>query len=223
MITPAVPVAPAAQYVLDISEVLVLLFVTLGPPMKMPAVFSLLTRPLAEPAAKVLALKAFAFALTASLVGGFIGAKLMENWQVSPQALILAAGIVLFVVSLRVVVGQYHLHEEALAPPHEGPLQAPSPFQIAVPNIVTPYGMALIILLIASAHDARRTIAVAGIVLGVMLLNLVMMYFARPVMRSIGPIPLQLLSTITSVLTIGLSVQIILAGLRMLGLLEPAA
>ena len=41
-------------------------------------------------------------------------------------------------------------------------------------------------------------------------------------MHTIGPIPLQLFGTIVSVLTIGLSIQILIRALRQLGVLASA-
>ena len=89
------------------SEVFVLLFVTLGPPLKVRALFLSTTRHLDEDAAKALASRAFLFAVAAAKIGGFIGVSLMQRWHVSDAALRLAGGIVFFLVSLRSVVGEY--------------------------------------------------------------------------------------------------------------------
>ena len=74
--------------------------------------------------------------------------------------------------------------------------------------LVTPYGLAAIILLIARSQDTTRLVSIAALVLVVMVLNLLAMRYARPVMHTI---PLQLFGTIVGVLTIGLSVQILMA------------
>ena len=81
---------------LSLPDVFVLLFVTLGPPLKVPASYFEATRALEEPEAKALATKAFAFALAAALIGGWVGAKLMTNWHVSIPAMLLANGSTVF-------------------------------------------------------------------------------------------------------------------------------
>lgn len=207
------------HYMLGLSDVFVLLFVTLGPPLKVPAAYFDVTRTLEPRAAKQLATRAFAFALAASLLGGAVGAALMAKWHISIPAMTLAAGVVFFLVSLRGVLAEYDAHmHPPVAPDPAAPV--PSAFRIAVPMLVTPYGMAAIILLVARSRQMERGLTVGALVIAVMLLNLLAMRYARPILRFIGTIPLQLFTTIVGVLTIGLSLQILISGLVGLGLID---
>ena len=209
------------HYMLALSDVFVLLFVTLGPPLKVPVSYFAATRGLEAPAAKALATKAFMFALAAALIGGLVGAALMAKWHISNPAMTLAAGIVFFLVSLKGVLAEYEPAHAAVA--QEAAKPAPTAFGIAVPMLVTPYGMAAIILLVARAGQLERGAYVCGMIVVVMLLNLLAMRYARPILRFIGVIPLQLFATIVGVLTIALSVQIVIAGLQGLGVIAPGA
>ena len=167
-----------SDYEFALSEVFVLLFVTLGPPLKVPALFLSTTCHLDEGVAKALASRAFLFAVAAALIGGFIGVSLMQKWHVSDAALQLAAGIVFFLVSLRSVLGEYDKGDSGTAP-RGADARTPTAFGIAVPMLVTPYGLAAIILLIAHSQDTTRLVSIAALVLVVMFLNLLAMRYAR--------------------------------------------
>ena len=209
------------QYTLGLSDVFVLLFVTLGPPLKVPGSYFDVTRTLEPRAAKALATRAFAFALAASLIGGMVGAGLMTKWHISIPAMTLAAGVVFFLVSLKSVLAEYEPRVHVPVAP-DASVPVPTAFRIAVPMLVTPYGMAAIILLVARSRQVERGLTVAGLVVAVMVLNLLAMRYARPILRFVGTIPLQLFSTIVGVLTIGLSLQILISGLQGLGLVGSA-
>ncbi|WP_158635253.1 MarC family protein [Luteimonas cucumeris] len=210
----SVPALPSST-ALTLAEVFLLLFVTLGPPLKVPALFLQATSQIPEPEARKLSLQVFLIALVTTLAGGFIGRLLMDNWHISRPALLMAGGLVFLFVSMQSVLGQYHAHPPAPAET-DG---KPKAFSLAVPMVVTPYGLAAVIVLLANSWSHLRTMEVCALLLAVMLLNLVAMYFARPIMRTIGPIPLQILGVIIGIMTVALSIQIILGALTQMGVL----
>jgi multiple antibiotic resistance protein len=82
-------------------------------------------------------------------------------------------------VGLRVVLEQY-------APVHAAPASLPtSPtaaaMRIAFP-LVTPHGIAALIVLLANSHEAARTASILAILIGVMVLNLLALLFVRRIM-----------------------------------------
>jgi multiple antibiotic resistance protein len=91
---------------------------------------------------------------------------------------------------------------------------------MAVPMIITPYGLAAVIILLAASHSMERTIAVTLVLVAVMVLHLLAMLFAGPILRTIGPLPFKLFGTIIGSLTVGLSIQMIIAALIELGVLS---
>jgi multiple antibiotic resistance protein len=207
---------PEASALLGLGIVFVLLFITLGP-LKLLGPFMQLTRDLDEARMRQLAVRAFVIALIAVVVGGFAGRILVENWQVSVAALTLAAGIMFFLVGLRLVLEQYQPVHAAPAPLPEAPMAAA--LRIAFPMVVTPYGIAALIALLVNSPEAARTAAILAILVGVMVLNLLAMLYVRRIMAGVAILILQIVGAVLGVLQVALAVQIILRGLNDLGVL----
>jgi multiple antibiotic resistance protein len=219
----AVP-AGSTTPLLGVSEVFMLLFITLGPPLKTPAVYFARTHQLDAKTQRTLAFKTFVLGTIAVLIGGFLGVALRGNWHISIPAMLLAGGIIFFLVSLRTVLEQY---EPAAVPPSAPSAgnsavakPVPSAFEMAVPMIITPYGLAALIILLSASHSMERTIMVTLSLLGVMVLHLLAMLFAGPMLRTIGPLPFKIFGTVIGSLTVGLSIQMMIAALIQLGLLD---
>ena len=81
---------PDASNLLSLYTVFILLFVTLGP-IKVFGPFVQLTHDADEARTKKIAVRAFALATIAAVVGGFVGELLVENWHISAAALTLVA------------------------------------------------------------------------------------------------------------------------------------
>ena len=208
-----------ATQLLTLSQVFTLLFVVMGPPLKTPLVYYARMQAFDAPTRRSLAIKTVILATVAALIGGFLGLALQRSWQISVPAMLLAGGLIFLLVSLRTVLEQYstspvpHPVPEGTVParPH-----APSAFELAVPMIVTPYGLAGLIILLASSHSTERTMGIVGMLVLVMFLHLLAMLFAGPIVRSIGPLPFKLFGTVIGSLTVGLSVQMMILGYQML-------
>jgi multiple antibiotic resistance protein len=209
---------PAAQ-LLALSEAFTLLFVVMGPPLKTPAVYFARMQAFDAATRRSLAFKTFFLATLTVLIGGFVGLFLQHKWQISMPAMLIAGGLIFLLVSLRTVLEQY-TPEPAIRPIPDGAApttqRAPSAFELAIPMIVTPYGLAGFIVLLASSHSTGRTIGVVVVVVLVMILHLLAMLFAGPVMRGIGPVPFKIFGTIIGSLTVALSVQMMIYGGRLL-------
>jgi small neutral amino acid transporter SnatA (MarC family) len=83
--------------------------------------------------------------------------------------------------------------------------------------LVTPYGIAAVILLLSMSADAERTETTFAMLALVMLLNLLAMIFVRFIMRPGVVAVLQVLAAVLGVMQVSLSVTIMLGALRMLG------
>ena len=86
--------------------------------------------------------------------------------------------------------------------------------KLLFPIVLTPFGIAAVIVLLALRGDDGRTEIIIGMVVLVMLLNLVTMLFARKIMVGATIVVLQILGGVLGILQAGLAVQIILRGLR---------
>ena len=205
---------PEASALLGLGVVFVLLFITLGP-IKILGPFMQLTRDLDEAKMKSIAVRAFVLAVIAVVVGGFAGRILVENWQISVAALTLAGGIMFFLVGLSLVLEQYQPVHTAPAPLPEAPMAAA--LRVAFPIVVTPYGIAALIALLVNSPDAARTAGILAILIGVMVVNLLAMLYARRIMGGVIVLALQIVGSVLAVLQVALAVQMILRGLHDLG------
>lgn len=208
-----------ATQLLTLSQVFTLLFVVMGPPLKTPLAYYARMQAFDSATRRHLAIRTAILATLAALVGGFLGLALQRSWQISVPAMLLAGGVIFFLVSLRTVLEQYtpspvpHPVPESTAPTSQ---RAPSAFELAVPMIVTPYGLAGLIILLASSHSTERTLGIVAMLVLVMILHLLAMVFSGPIVRSIGPLPFKLFGTVIGSLTVGLSVQMMILGYQML-------
>jgi multiple antibiotic resistance protein len=188
-------------------------------PIKIVAPFARMTRELDDATRRRLATKSFLIASASTVVAAVVGNSVLQNWHVSLGALLLAGGVVLFLVALTQVLQQYGSTSDA--DPHvDGAGRAPDATRIAFPTIVTPYGIAVAIIILATSPSPTYTVAVIAILLGVMVLNLLAMLFARQILGTVGPMPLQILGAVLSILQVALGVQLILWALAMLGIVE---
>jgi small neutral amino acid transporter SnatA (MarC family) len=203
---------------IGLAQIFTFMFVMLGP-LKVLGPFVHRTRGIDDQIVRRIALWAFVVASIAAVAGGFVGRALLSNWQVSTAALTLAAGIVFFIVALRQLLEQY---EPARAAPAE-PLPA-SPVaaacQFVFPTLLTPYGIAAVIALLAASPDPRRTVMIVVTVVFVLFLDLLAMLFARRILVGFTVIVLQVLGAVLAVLQVALAIQFILVGLRSLGLVQ---
>jgi len=203
------------------AQIFTFFFVTLGP-LKLIGPFAFRTRAVDLARSRQIALWAFAVATIGVVGGGLLGRSLLASWRVSLPALQLSGGIVFFLVAMRHLLEQYEPPREAaeLPPLPDAPLAAAA--RLVFPILLTPYGVAAAIALLAASTSAERTTTIIGLLVGVMILNLVAMWFARQLL--VGPVLviLQVLGSVLAVMQVALSVQFILTGLRALGVL-PAA
>jgi multiple antibiotic resistance protein len=207
-----------ASRIPDLSQVFILFFVMLGP-IKIIAPFAVMTKESEERSCRKLAIHAFAIASVTTLLAAAIGRAILENWHVSLGALLIAGGVILFLVALRQVLQQYEPAPQAETLQPE-PALAAMAIRLAFPTIVTPYGIAAVIILLSVSPNTGYIIGVAAALIGVMVLNLLAMLYARRILKTIGLIPLQIVGTVLSVMQVALGVQMMIGGLRLIGVLQ---
>jgi multiple antibiotic resistance protein len=202
------------------AQIFTIFFITLGP-LKILGPFAQRTHGLDDATVRQIAVRAFLIATISAIAGGFLGAALLANWRVSIGAMIIAGGLVFLLVGLRQLLEQYE-------PPHTSDANMPalpaSPTAAALkllfPIVLTPFGIAAVIVLLALSTESGRTAVIVGMVVAVMLLNLIAMMFARRILVGVTIVVLQILGAVLGILQAGLAVQIILRGLRDLKLIS---
>lgn len=201
------------DYAIGAQKIFTLFFVTLGP-IKLLGPFARATASLTGAELRGLSLRAAGIAALIALAGGFLGRALLESWGIPVDILRLTAGLILFVIAFQLVMTPYHAPATSTGPSGERPTAT----KLVFPMVLTPYGIAAVIVLLALSKGTERTDLIVGMLLVVMLLNLLSMAFARPLLRVIGPV-LQALGVVLSVLQLALALQIMLTALRGLGVL----
>lgn len=216
------PGASDSSAVLSLGQLFTFLFVMLGP-FKLLGPFTQMTRGLDDTQVRQIGVRAFGISVAAVVAGAFVGTVLMQNWNVSIAALTLAGGLIFLLVGLQLVLQQYE-------PPHPEVEQVPaatsraSPFALAMritfPAIVTPYGIAAVIVLVAQSDDIVSTGSILGIVIAIMVVNLLAMLYARWIMGGLTVVALQILGAVLGVLQVALAIQLIFRALTLLGVLQ---
>jgi small neutral amino acid transporter SnatA (MarC family) len=204
------------DYAIGAQKIFTLFFVTLGP-IKLLGPFVRATASLTEAELRALSLRAAGIAAVIAVAGGFLGRALLDSWGIPIDVLRLTAGLILFVVAFQLVMTPYQAPPASTGPSGEPPTAA----KLVFPMVLTPYGIAAVIALLALSKGTGRTGLIVGMLLAVMVLNLLAMAFARPLLRAIGP-GLQALGVVLSVLQLALALQIMLTALRGLGVMGTA-
>ena len=207
---------------INLGFIFAILFLTLGP-LKLIPTFYGATHALDSKTRLGLALKSTALAFLILVAATVVGSALATNWRVSREALLVTGGLLLLIGSLRIL-------SHALAPPapHEpAPPADPAakrPISIvvsplAIPGIITPWGLVALLLFVSVAEDQHQLGGVVAMLVLNMLLNIVGMVFAGPIMRTIGVPAMSVLGWVFSILQAALGITFLFRGVTaMLGL-----
>ena len=219
-----------------IDQVSTFLFLTLGP-LKILGPFAKMTRGLPETSKRTLALQGTVIATLGALAAVYLGSNMIQKWGVTTGALLIAAGIVLFLVALQAVMNQF-----TVTPPLS-PETAPNPTgetatpdisaldistlafaPLAFPTIITPYGVAVLIVLMTLRDKVEYGLyGILGILFAVLLSNLVAMLFADRLLKlPFVPPALGILGAVLGILQVALGIQAIVAGMRLLHMIPGA-
>jgi multiple antibiotic resistance protein len=196
-------------------KIFIMLFLMLGP-IKILVPFVNLTRNADPVLRRLLATRAMLFSLAALALAGLLGRNILENFEISVPVLALTGGLILFLVALRTVLEQSlpqsRLKQEPILP---GTDLALSP--LAFPIIVTPYGIAAVIVFATLAQDdTSAKLTIASIVLVILVLDWLAMLFADAILKWTGT-ALQVLTVVLGVTQIALGLQIITHSLSLIG------
>jgi len=206
----------------SLGEAFTFLFVALGP-LNVIGPFATITNGRGAAFKRGVALRAFLVATIALLIAATLGAKTLQAWGISVGALLLAVGAILFLVALQPVLAGYSPRQGRVRatsataiPAPSGPELAFSP--LAFPTIITPYGLALLILLFTLYPLASGGLWILAIASFVLALDLLAM-LCTDLLAKIPFIKpgLTILGCVMGVLLIALGVQAVADGVRLLG------
>jgi multiple antibiotic resistance protein len=202
-----------------IVDIATLLLVTVGP-LKALIVFATLTARADAGFRRQVAIRTVTVATIVTLVFVIAGNFFLQIFHISLPALKIAGGIILLLVALDMVMGGSH--EDGSEKP-----KALSPdiavFPLAMPMMATPQGLVAITVIVAARQSLVDVLVVVVVLLAVMALNLLCLLSADRIIKAIGPAALLVIGKIAGLLLTALAVQLMILGLRDLGLIEAMA
>lgn len=207
---------------LDLSKIFTYFFMMLGP-LKVLGPFAKLTAGTDNGFRIKLAVSGCGFAGAIGTLAVVLGVNTLTKWDISLPALLTAGGIIFFLVALQAVLQQY----EPVAPPAEPVAARPAPSlrlalaPLAVPTIMTPYGIGALILLIAASREPSRDLAIFGVFLGILLLDLLAMLFAHVILQPVVATVLGITGSVFGILQAALAVQLVFTAGVLLGVIPP--
>jgi len=201
-------------------KVFVMLFLMLGPT-KILAPFMAMTAGADDTFRRALARRAILFSAAALALAGLLGKTMLDNLNISLPVLTLAAGLILFLVALQTVLQQGAPSTRSNSKEQPGFHLAYTP--LAFPTIVTPYGIAAVIVFATLAQDdSSAGLALAAVVLLILAMNWIAMIYVEPILKWAGP-ALQVFAVVVGVTQVALGLQLIVRSLVIIGAIAERA
>ena len=208
---------PLRQF--PLGQVFAMLFLMLGP-FKIIGPFFKVTKGADARLTRQIAVWATIFSALALLIAGFLGENILSSYGIPLPILALAGGIILFLVALKSVLEQFETAEphtnDVSVPPAAAMKVAMAP--LAFPTIVTPYGIAAVVVLVAFSQSLEGRLSIGIVVVAIMVLNLIVMLVARR-LQTVLAVALPIFGAVLGVVQVALGLQIINNALRQLGVL----
>jgi multiple antibiotic resistance protein len=202
-----------------VGQIFTFLFLMLGP-FKIIGPFLKVTTGADRRLTRRIALLATMFAALALLIAGLLGESVLSSYGIPLPVLALSGGIILFLVALKAILQQFEpleLHADKAGVPPEAAVQvALSP--LAFPAIVTPYGIAALIVFLAFSPGLEGRLTVFGIVVAIMALNLIVTLVPRRLLAGLS-IVMPIFGAVLGVVQVALGLHIINNALHNLGVL----
>lgn len=199
----------------NLSFIFIIFFLTLGPLKTIP-VFYRVTQNATAKFRQTVALRSTLIATAIVFLLTLVGRSILEKWGVSINAMKIAGGLLLLISALE-VLAKFSLPNpsEQKPPPPEESANSLAISPIAIPAIITPYGVVAIIVSLASATGNRALeIKIFGLLLLIMLLNWLGMTYAKQIIQRVNLVTLLVIGWVFAVLQAGLAIEVIINALR---------
>jgi multiple antibiotic resistance protein len=201
-----------------IAHIATFLFLMLGPS-KIIGPFLALTKGATIELRRQIATRAIVFSVIATGLAASLGEYFLSEYGIPVPVLAFSAGIVLFLVAVLDILAKFtQTTAEIGATAGHAPDARVALSPLAFPTIVTPHGVAALVVFMVLSEDWRDQLTIGAIALAIMALNWIVMVIAH----RIGPalmIFLSLLGAVLSIIQVALGLQIMSNSLRALGVL----
>ena len=199
---------------IPVAQIFTFLFLMLGP-FKIIGPFAKITKGADAAFTRQIALRSTLFASLAILVAAFLGETFLSKYGIPLPVLALSAGIILFLVALQNILQEFAPHSAETTEPSPAPTLNMALAPLAFPTIVTPYGIAAIVVFLALSPDLQGRLVIGAILLAIMLLNLIVMLMTRRIGPVLGVL-LQILGAVLGIIQVALGLLIIHNSLQLL-------
>jgi multiple antibiotic resistance protein len=156
--------------------------------------------------------------LIATIVGAvfiIIGEPLLEMFHISDAAFLIAAGLIVIVFSIQMVISDDEPARPSLSAQFEGRALRLAIYPLSVPLVITPPGMASLIALGVLAHQNEdNLLPVLAAFAVVMVINLTVFMLESQFEDKINPAVYQVAGRILGVLLVAFGVSIAIDGLK---------
>jgi multiple antibiotic resistance protein len=217
---PAMAVEAEGTLSLGLSKIFTFFFLTLGPKAVI-APFARSTATLDPGGRRNVALATTGISLVSIVIAATLGVRVLSNWGISTGALLIAAGIILFLIAMDSIREQYEPGDKPVATVNGDISVRRLAFRLAFPFVVSPYGVAVVILVLTSRPEFVPITPILAMLGGIMLLNLLAMLGANRIASSPYVAPaFAVVGAVLGVLQAALGIQAILVGLRFAGVVD---
>lgn len=194
------------------KQLATLLFMMTGP-LRVVPVFAGVTRGMAVKERRVVAGKAVGIASVAVTLAVYVGRVIMGSWGASAQAVAGASGLLLALASLEGILGKGGSGGAGGAEDGRGLAMEPLAFPVMVP----PFAVGVLILFASFAKGAGELAMMAGMAVGMLVVDWVAMVNADGILRVFRPAVLRVLGSVFGVLQLSLGIEMMLYGVRAYG------
>jgi len=206
--------ATTPSITISAGEMLAFFFLLLGP-IKIVGPFVKLTRGAEPRFCRQLAVRGILLAAGALGAAAIVGERFLDNFRIGVPVLAITGGLVLFLAALDTVMQQFR--GAAGADAKDTPLSlslAVSP--LAFPTIVTPSGIAAVIIFVTLSPDPGGKATIGLLLLAILFVDLLAMLYARAILKWLT-LPLYILGVVLGVVQVALGLNIILVNLSRIG------
>lgn len=189
----------------DFLATVVLLLILLDPLGNIPLLISLL-RPLAPARRLHVVLRENAIAALLLVLFVFIGDWLLAALRLSPSALEISGGLILFLIAMGMVFPRRSHEDDDLERDGE-PLIVP----IAVPMIAGPAALAMVLL---TSHQGTHTVSLVGAILVAIALNTIILLAGERLARLFGKPGLAAMERLMGLILTTMAVQMLISGIK---------
>jgi multiple antibiotic resistance protein len=160
-------------------------------------------------------------AMVAAVVVFVSGGVLLRLLHITTGAVAVAGGIILALIAVKMALGS----EEVVVEGHEAPADPDklAVYPLAIPYLFNPVGMTVLIIASDSVHSIAAAALVLGLVLLVGALDYLIFSNIDKIARRLNPTSLVVSEIVFGVLLTAVAVQLFVYGIRLLGIIEPAA